>query len=91
MSTWHLECSACDARQSGDALASVCPQCGQPWLVRYDSPWPSRHALGTRWDSRNSSFKPFPAAHVLHPYIDAILRVRHAHDFQPEDVDAIDG
>jgi threonine synthase len=50
VSTWHLECSACDARQSGDALASVCPQCGQPWLVRYDSPWPSRHALGTRWD-----------------------------------------
>jgi 2-methylcitrate dehydratase PrpD len=46
--------------------------------------------LGTRWDSRNSSFKPFPAAHVLHPYIDAILRVRHAHGIRPEDVDAID-
>lgn len=50
MSSWHLECSACDARQPGDALASVCPQCGQPWLVRYDSPWPSREAIGTRWD-----------------------------------------
>ena len=50
MSTWHLECSACDARQSGDALASICPQCGQPWLVRYDSPWPSRDAIGARWD-----------------------------------------
>ncbi len=46
--------------------------------------------LGTRWDSRNSSFKPFPAAHVLHPYIDAILRVRHAHGVRPEDVDTID-
>lgn len=47
-------------------------------------------ALGTRWDSRNSSFKPFPAAHVLHPYIDAILRVRHAHGIDPQDVTSID-
>jgi len=50
VSTWHLECSACDARQPGDSLASVCPKCGQPWLVRYDSPWPARDAIGTRWD-----------------------------------------
>jgi threonine synthase len=50
VSTWHLECSSCDARQPGDALASVCPSCGQPWLVRYDSPWPSRDAIGKRWD-----------------------------------------
>ena len=47
-------------------------------------------ALGTRWDSRNSSFKPFPAAHVLHPYIDAVLRVRHVHGVQPQDVASID-
>ena len=46
--------------------------------------------LGTRWDSRNSSFKPFPAAHVLHPYIDAILRVRETHRVRPEDVVSID-
>ena len=32
--------------------------------------------LGTRWDSRNASFKPYPAAHVIHPYIDAALRLR---------------
>ena len=32
--------------------------------------------LGTHWESRNSSFKPFPTAHVLHPYVSAILRVR---------------
>ena len=32
--------------------------------------------LGEHWESRNSSFKPFPAAHVLHPYIDAALRLR---------------
>ncbi len=34
--------------------------------------------LGTHWDSRNASFKPFPAAHVIHPYIDALLRIRAA-------------
>ncbi|HEY9464910.1 MAG TPA: hypothetical protein VIR54_17585, partial [Vicinamibacterales bacterium] len=28
------------------------------------------------WESRNSSFKPFPTAHVLHPYVSAILRLR---------------
>src|SRR5262249_9704491 len=32
--------------------------------------------LGKKWDSRNSSFKPYPAAHVIHPYIDALLRLR---------------
>jgi 2-methylcitrate dehydratase PrpD len=35
--------------------------------------------LGDYWESRNASFKPFPTAHVLHPYVSAILRVRHRH------------
>jgi 2-methylcitrate dehydratase PrpD len=46
--------------------------------------------LGTHWDSRHSSFKPFPAAHVLHPYISAILRLRAAHGLDAADVDHID-
>jgi threonine synthase len=50
MSEWHLECSACDYEGSGRALASVCPRCGQPLLVRYDSPWPSRDRIEARWD-----------------------------------------
>ncbi len=50
MSLWHLDCSACDHTQAGDTLASVCPACGQPLLVRYDSPWPSRDAILPRWD-----------------------------------------
>ena len=50
MSDWHLECSACDHTGSGDTLASVCPSCGQPLLVRYDSPWPARDAIVPRWD-----------------------------------------
>ena len=50
MSTWHLDCSACDHSQAGDTLASTCPACGQPLLVRYDSAWPSRDAIRPRWD-----------------------------------------
>ena len=50
MSLWHLDCSACDHTQGGNTLASVCPSCGQPLLVHYDSPWPSRDAILPRWD-----------------------------------------
>src|SRR5206468_6774083 len=46
--------------------------------------------LGTTWDSRNSSLKPFPAAHVIHPYLDALLRIRTAHGVTPADVERID-
>jgi 2-methylcitrate dehydratase PrpD len=29
--------------------------------------------LGTEWESRRISFKPYPCAHVIHPFLDAIL------------------
>jgi len=48
------------------------------------------NGLGTQWDSRNSSFKPFPAAHVLHPYIDLVLRLRAQHGIRPADVVSIE-
>jgi threonine synthase len=50
VSTWHLDCSAGDHTQPGDTLASVCPVCGQPFLVRYDSPWPALDSIAPRWD-----------------------------------------
>jgi 2-methylcitrate dehydratase PrpD len=46
--------------------------------------------LGEHWESRNSSFKPFPAAHVIHPYISAILRLRAEHGIDPHDVERIE-
>ncbi len=46
--------------------------------------------LGEHWESRNSSFKPFPAAHVIHPYISAMLRLRAKHGIQPGDVERIE-
>jgi 2-methylcitrate dehydratase PrpD len=42
--------------------------------------------LGSHWESRYSSFKPFPTAHVLHPYVSAILRLRHQHGVRASDV-----
>ena len=45
--------------------------------------------LGTHWESENASFKPFPVAHVIHPYIDALLRLTKTHNIQPEDVERI--
>jgi len=42
--------------------------------------------LGSSWESLNASFKPFPAAHVIHPYIDALLRLRERSALRPSDV-----
>ena len=50
MSTWHLECSACGQQEPGNVRASVCQTCGQPFLVRFDSPPPPRTATTQRWD-----------------------------------------
>ncbi len=50
MTHWHLECSACGHTVPGDALATVCPQCGQPYLVRYDMPAPRLDTIAPRWD-----------------------------------------
>ncbi len=46
--------------------------------------------LGHHWESRNSSFKPFPAAHVIHPYISAVLRLRAKHGIEANQVERIE-
>ncbi len=46
--------------------------------------------LGDDWESRRASFKPFPAAHVLHPYISAALRLRQSFGIAVEDVVRVD-
>ncbi len=50
MTHWHLECSACSHTVPGDRLATVCPDCGQPYLVRYDMPVPRLDTIAHRWD-----------------------------------------
>jgi 2-methylcitrate dehydratase PrpD len=46
--------------------------------------------LGDHWESRHSSFTPFPAAHVIHPDISAGLRRRKRHGVKPGDVERIE-
>ena len=46
--------------------------------------------LGSHWESRHSSFKPFPAAHVIHPYISAAIRLRKKHAIEPADIESVD-
>src|SRR5581483_10294487 len=45
--------------------------------------------LGSHWESRNSSFKPYPAAHVIHPYISAAIRLRKS-GVRPEQIERVD-
>ncbi len=45
--------------------------------------------LGEHWESRSASFKPMPAAHVIHPYVDALLRLKARHGIEPEAVEEI--
>jgi threonine synthase len=48
--SWRLVCSACAHDQGSDALASLCPRCGQPFLVEYEGNPPGRDDLSNRWD-----------------------------------------
>jgi threonine synthase len=50
VSRWHLECSGCGHQEASTTQATVCPRCGQPYLVRYDSAAPPRSAITGRWD-----------------------------------------
>jgi threonine synthase len=47
---WSLECSSCGSTARGDVLAQVCPQCGQPYLVRYERLPDGPETLIDRWD-----------------------------------------
>src|SRR5580700_9572094 len=46
--------------------------------------------LGQHWESRNSSFKPLPAAHEIHPHISAVLRLKAKHGIQAGDVERME-
>jgi len=46
--------------------------------------------LGDHWESRNASFKPFPAAHVLHPYISAALRLRGKYSIPAAEIESVE-
>ncbi|MBI3791478.1 MAG: threonine synthase [Gemmatimonadetes bacterium] len=49
MSTWTLHCSNCEYTAPGDRLASLCPNCSQPLVVRLTSAPPKRDGLKSSW------------------------------------------
>lgn len=51
MSAWRLACSACDDVSGPRLLAALCPECGEPQLVRYDRPHDAA-GLRERWRAR---------------------------------------
>jgi threonine synthase len=50
VTTWILSCSSCGHQEAQDAGVGLCPNCGQPFLVRFTSPPPARGSVLARWD-----------------------------------------
>ena len=47
-------------------------------------------ALGTRWEMLATSFKPYPCAHVIHPYVDAMRALTEAHSIDSDAIASIE-
>jgi len=47
------------------------------------------NGLGTEWESRDMSFKPYPAAHVIHPFLDAVLHLYREEGLRADQVDRL--
>lgn len=45
--------------------------------------------LGEHWESLDNSFKPYPCAHAIHPFVDAALHLRREHGLAAEDIDRV--
>ena len=45
--------------------------------------------LGEVWETANISFKPYPACHYNHAFIDCTQEIKRAHNLRPEDVDRV--
>jgi len=46
--------------------------------------------LGERWDGMGAEFKYYPCAHVIQPYIDAVLAIMHDHRLGAGDIAAVE-
>ena len=45
--------------------------------------------LGSRWESRNISFKPYPNAHFIHSFLDVLFQLTREHSVKADEVDSI--
>lgn len=51
---------------------------------------PITTALGTQWRGATAEFKYYPCAHVIQPYIDAVLAIVIEHELRPSDVATVE-
>ncbi|MFN0304658.1 MAG: MmgE/PrpD family protein [Burkholderiales bacterium] len=51
---------------------------------------PITEALGVDWRGAAAEFKYYPCAHVIQPYIDAVLSIVIEHDLRPDDVASVE-
>ncbi|MES2510219.1 MAG: MmgE/PrpD family protein [Pseudomonadota bacterium] len=47
------------------------------------------HGLGQDWEMLNVASKPYPSAFTIHPYVDAVLALRQAHQLVPSRITEI--
>src|SRR5690349_6897928 len=45
--------------------------------------------IGTHFDLRENTYKPFPCGIVIHPTIDACIQISRKHTFKPQDISAV--
>src|SRR6185437_2232277 len=45
--------------------------------------------LGTDFDLRENTYKPFPCGIVIHPTIDACIQIAHSRSLKPHDIAAV--
>ncbi|WP_421956436.1 MmgE/PrpD family protein [Polaromonas sp.] len=43
-------------------------------------------SLGLEWEMLNVASKPYPSAFTIHPYVDAVLALKTAHNFDPSQI-----
>jgi 2-methylcitrate dehydratase PrpD len=46
--------------------------------------------LGRTWETLNVGFKPYPACHYLHAFLDCALALREAHRLDPDAIEAVE-
>jgi len=46
--------------------------------------------IGRAWKGTSAEFKLYPCAHVIHPYIDAVLSIVIDNDLRPSDIDRLE-
>lgn len=47
-------------------------------------------ALGSRWETPNIAFKPYPCGHIIHAFVDCLLDLRREYGLRPDNVAAIE-